>query len=80
VFVKLYAHGAPEKNAHSMLGGDLDRTFEYVAQACAERNTMLHFVTAWEMWNAVEAVRLKQDPVSAVRHSGQRFTAAKEQR
>ena len=78
VFIKLYAHGAPEKNAKSMLGGDLDRTFDYIAQACSETGVALHFVTTWQMWNAVEALRQQRDPAAAVRQSRGCFEPAKE--
>jgi hypothetical protein len=66
VFIKLYAHGAPEKNAGPMLGGDLSRTFEYMTQVCAENRVALHYVTTWQMWKAIEAVRTGQDPAAAV--------------
>jgi hypothetical protein len=64
VFVKLYSHGAPEKNAVALLGGDLDRTFQYVGQACRELGISLHFLTAWQMWNAIEALRTNKCPLS----------------
>jgi hypothetical protein len=76
VFIKLYAHGAPERNAGPMLGGDLDRVFEFMAQACAETGTNLHFVTTWEMFNAVEALRQKRDPVESVQNLGLHLASA----
>ena len=76
VFIKLYAHGAPEKNAGPMLGGDLDRVFDCMAQVCAAGGTELHFATTWELFNAVEAVRERRDPVAAVRQLGRRVAAS----
>ncbi|MEI2720460.1 MAG: hypothetical protein V9E87_09970 [Gemmatimonadales bacterium] len=58
VFVKLFAHGAIEKNARPMLGGDLDTTLRQVRAACARRGWRLAHATAWEMFNAIEAARL----------------------
>jgi hypothetical protein len=78
VFIKLYAHGAPEKNAGPMLGGDLDRMFECMAQVCAESGVALHFATTWQIWNAVEALRQGRDPAAAVRETVRRLAPAKE--
>jgi hypothetical protein len=52
VFVKLYAHGAQERHA-CLLEGDLDQLFTDLRQACSERDLDLHYVTAWEMRQAV---------------------------
>jgi hypothetical protein len=66
VFIKLYAHGAPEKNAIPMLnGGFLAGTFDCMARVCAESDVDLQFVTTWQMWNAIEALRKGQDAVAA---------------
>ena|SRR5579863_1556035 len=64
VFIKLYAHGAPEKNAGPMLGGYLQGTFDCLSRVCAESNVELHYVTTWQMWNAIEALRKRQDAVA----------------
>jgi hypothetical protein len=61
-FVKLFSHGAPERNAGPLLGGGLDRLFEDLEQACAGAGATLHYVTAWEMWRAVEALREGREP------------------
>jgi len=61
-FVKLFAHGAQERNSAALLGGGLDRLFEDVKQACAALGATLRHVTAWEMWRAVEAVRERRIP------------------
>jgi hypothetical protein len=56
-FVKLFAHGAQEKNAACLLEGDLDLLFRELAAQCSRRGIRLRYVTAWEMWNAVERLR-----------------------
>ena len=61
-FVKLFSHGAQERNAAALLGGGLDRLFEDVAEACAAAGARLRYVTAWEMWRAVEALREGRNP------------------
>lgn len=61
-FVKLFAHGAQENNAASLLGGDLDRLFTGLRQVCSEAGTELRYLTAWEMWQVVEALREGRQP------------------
>ena len=62
VFIKLFAHGAQEKNAACLLDGGLDLTFRELSAQCAARSIALRYVTAWEMWNAVEALRRGEPP------------------
>ncbi len=49
IFLKLFGHGAPERNALPLIeGGGLRRCLELVREACDERGYRLGFVTAWE--------------------------------
>ncbi len=57
VFVKLYAHGAREDNAAALLGRDLDFTFTELERLSVERGFELRYTSAWEMRQAIEAVR-----------------------
>jgi hypothetical protein len=68
VFIKLFAHGAPEKNALPLLagGGLLDRTLRYVAEDCHRSGAQLFFVSAWHLWLAIDAIRQGLDPVRRV--------------
>jgi hypothetical protein len=68
LFVKLFAHGAPEKNAVPLLAEDgvLDRTLRYLADDCRRRGTQLFFVSAWHMSVAIHALRQGLDPLHAV--------------
>lgn len=66
-FIKLFAHGAPEKNAIPLLDeGALDRTFEYLNFEARESGAEVFFVTAYEMWAAVDALRRGVDPTREV--------------
>jgi hypothetical protein len=56
--VKLFAHGAREDNAAALLGRDLDAALSGLREECAARGWHLRFVSAWEMRQAIEAVRL----------------------
>lgn len=68
LFIKLFAHGAPEKNAGPLLADDgvLDRTLRYLADDCRRSGTQLFFVSAWHMWVAIDAIRRGVNPVRAV--------------
>jgi len=58
LFIKLFAHGAREENAVQLLERDLDLTFQLLRSECAAYGSTLRYVTAWQMRNAVESVRL----------------------
>ncbi len=64
VFVKLFTHGAPEKNAVPLLGGDIATTLKQVHHACRNRGWQLAFVTAWEMFMAIESARSECNPTT----------------
>jgi len=67
VFIKLFTHGAPERNSAALLeGGALVRTIEYVTEQANRIGAQLLFVSAWQMWKAIEAVRCQSDPLDAV--------------
>ena len=70
VFVKLFAHGAPEKNALALLerGQGLDLALTCLEQEAEAIGARLFFVSAWDMTRAIDAVRRGDDPVLA--HSG----------
>jgi hypothetical protein len=55
-FVKLHTHGAPEKNAGSLLGEPMVRFHQALAQRASEDpNFHYHYVTAREMYNLARA-------------------------
>jgi hypothetical protein len=53
IFIKLFTHGAQERNFVPLLSGGLDRLFESVKEECAAAGLLLHYATAWEMYRAV---------------------------
>lgn len=55
-FVKLFTHGAQERNSGCLLGGgDLDLLYRGMKQECERQGMEIHFVSAWEMYQAVQA-------------------------
>lgn len=56
VFVKVHTHGAPERNADSLLGDPLDAAFMYLEKKYNDgRDFVLHYVSAREMFNIIKA-------------------------
>jgi hypothetical protein len=64
VFIKLFTHGAQERNSGPLLEGGLDELFEAMSLASSELGASLHYCSAWDMWGAVEALRLGHDPLA----------------
>ena len=67
VFVKLFTHGAQERNSTALLlEGGLDETFRLAAAECRRRGYEYRFVSTWEMRMAIDrAAALKEEPVHA---------------
>ena len=56
IFLKLYTHGAPEKNLEPLLNGGLSSLFRWVAEEADRRGIELHWATAWQMYQAADAL------------------------
>lgn len=56
IFIKLFAHGAQERHSSPLLlNGGLDRLFTLLEESCRRRAYRLHYASAWEMRQAVDA-------------------------
>ncbi len=56
IFIKLYAHGAWDRNAEALLlQGGLDRLFDLLLEGCRRAGHELRYVSTWEMRQAVDA-------------------------
>ena len=62
IFLKLFLHGAQERHSKALLGGGLALALEHVTRACQESGCELHFVSAWEMRQALD-VALQKSPL-----------------
>ena len=66
-FLKLYTHGAQEKNSAVLLNGGLESAFNRLVAEAFRRDCKLYFVSAWQMYQAIQAIRVGPDPtVSAM--------------
>lgn len=61
-FLKLHAHGAPEKNAEPLLGRDLDALFSLTRAAAAARGWQIVHATAWQTASAIRELAAEQRP------------------
>jgi hypothetical protein len=56
VFVKLHTHGADERDTDVLLGKPLDETLSFLERHYNDgQRYLLHYVTAWDMYNIVRA-------------------------
>lgn len=63
VFVKLFTHGTQERNSRLLLHGGLDNCFAFLREETQKLGAKLYYVTAWQMWQAIEALRLQRNPL-----------------
>jgi len=61
-FIKLFGHGAQERNSVPLLGGGLDTLLQALTRECAAVGTALRYVSAWEMFGVVESLRKSTGP------------------
>lgn len=64
-FLKLYTHGAQERNSSVLLCGALKSAFNLLAEEANRRNCSVYFVSAWQMYLAIDAIRQCHDPMVA---------------
>jgi hypothetical protein len=55
IFLKLYTHGTQERHSRYLLEGGLEHTLSLITTVCQHSALDLHFSTAWEMRQAVDA-------------------------
>jgi hypothetical protein len=63
IFLKLYSHGATERNLEPMLNGGLADLFRLVAEEAQRRGIAVHWGTAWQMYQAADALIHGREPV-----------------
>jgi hypothetical protein len=62
LFLKLYTHGAVESNLEYLLGKGLHDLFSLVRAETERHRAEIHFVSAWQMYLAIEAINNGCDP------------------
>ena len=61
-FVKLYTHGAHDANLHALLSGGLHDLFEVASEEAERRGARIYFVSAWQMYLAIDAITRGENP------------------
>jgi hypothetical protein len=56
LFLKLYTHGAQERNCAMLLDGGLRDLFRWCQEEAADRQIELRWASAWDMFLAIEAL------------------------
>jgi len=64
LFLKLYTHGAPERNLEPLLNDGLTNMYRWIAEEADQRGIEFHWATAWQMYQAVDAL------IQTRQHSG----------
>lgn len=69
LFLKLYTHGAVEQNMEPLLGWGLAAMYQWLAEEAERRGIEIHWATAWQMYQAIEALihPLNSAPASNLR-------------
>jgi len=69
-FIKLFTHGAQERNSSALLHGVLESAFNMLVEEADRRGCAIRFVSAWQMYLAIEAIGQRRDAAVAA-HIGQ---------
>ena len=56
IFLKLYTHGAPERNLEPLLNEGLSNLYRRLAEEADRRGIEIHWATAWQMYQAADAL------------------------
>jgi|HubBroStandDraft_1064217.scaffolds.fasta_scaffold09623_4 hypothetical protein len=62
LFLKLYTHGAQDSNCEFLLNTGLRDLFRAVGDEADRQSASVHYVSAWQMYGAIEAISLGRDP------------------
>lgn len=62
LFLKLYTHGAAERNLQPLLHGGFANLFRWLKEEADRRGIEIHWATAWQMYQAIMAL---VEPASA---------------
>ncbi len=55
LFIKLYTHGAAERNLEPLLNGGLANLYSWLSEEAERRGIEIHWATAWQMYQAADA-------------------------
>ena len=62
LFLKLWTHGAQERNSEPLLDTHLANLFRWLAEEADRRGIEIHWATAWQMYQAAASLMNKPEP------------------
>jgi hypothetical protein len=65
LFLKLYTHGAHDRNLNPLLNGALDNLYAWIAEEADRRGVEIHWASAWQMYQAADAIIHGRNQVAA---------------
>ena len=65
LFIKLYTHGAVERNLDPLLDQGLANLYRWIAEEAQRRGIQYYWATAWQMYSAVDAIVSGREPVAS---------------
>jgi len=65
LFLKLFTHGADQRNMSPLLDHGLANLYQWLAEEAERRKIEIHWATAWEMYQAADALINGRAPVTA---------------
>lgn len=66
LFIKLYTHGAVERNLDPLLDQGLANLYRWVAEEAQRRGMQFYWATAWQMYSAIDAIVNGREPVATL--------------
>jgi hypothetical protein len=66
IFLKLYTHGAQERNFEPLLNGGLGNLFYWLAEEANYKGIEIHWATAWQMYQSVNDLIHGRSPIYAI--------------
>jgi hypothetical protein len=63
LFLKLHTHGAADRSRDQLLNTGLANLFSMLAEEADQRGIEIHWATAWQMYQAVDALIHARSPV-----------------
>lgn len=64
LFIKLYTHGAVERNLDPLLDIGLANLYRWVAEEAERRGMQFYWATAWQMYRAIDDIVHGREPVT----------------
>ncbi len=65
LFIKLYTHGAVERNLDPLLNYGLANLYRCIAEEAQRRSMQFHWATAWQMYSAIDAIVNRREPLAS---------------